>query len=214
MLRVIHDAEGVVVVDKPPGMETAGRTLDDPTSVQFQLAKQLKRAVWAVHQLDRDTSGVLVFVRRASLVAEWQARIKPPRGRKLYWAIVHGEPSFREQRIEAPLRYDEGARRWAVGPGGKPAISVVRVLSTSPGHALVEVELVTGRTHQARVHLAHLGHPLVGERRYREPACALHPRHALHAVRLQADAQVFEASLPADLRALCARLGLVLAGDA
>jgi 23S rRNA-/tRNA-specific pseudouridylate synthase len=208
MLRILHDADGVVVVDKPPGLETAGRTLDDPSSLQFQLARQLGRKVWAVHQLDRDTSGVSVFVRRAARVADWQARMKPPRGRKTYLAIVYGEPRFRERRVDAPLCYDESARRWAVGEGGKPASSVVRARVSHQGYALVEVELLTGRTHQARVHLAHLGHPLVGERRYREPPCALHARHALHALRLEVEGQTFEAPLPDDLSALAERLGL------
>lgn len=208
-LRLLHDADGVVVVDKPPGLEASGRSLDDPGSVQHRLARQLGRPVWAVHQLDRDTSGVLVFVRRRSLVAPWQERLKPPRARKLYVAVVHGEPAWNVRLVEAPLRYHEPARRWMVTAGGKPSTSRMRRLAQGGGHALVEVELRTGRTHQARVHLAHLAHPLVGERRYRQPACELHPRHALHAARLEVEGMPpFVAPLPDDLRGLLARLGL------
>ncbi len=217
-IPVIYDAGGVVAVDKPAGLETSGRTVDDPRGVQHHLAVQLKRRVWAVHQLDRDTSGVLVFVRRRSLVAPWQEALRA--GTKRYLAICHGAVPFTERRVEEPLRYDEAKRRWVVGPG-RAATSVVRRLSVGEGASLVEVELVTGRTHQARVHLAHLGLPLVGERRYREPPCTLHPRHALHAARIEladaklladgkllADARVLAAPLPADLVALAAGLGL------
>lgn len=208
-ISVLHDAEGVVVVNKPAGLETSGRTLDDPRSVQHALGRQLRRHVWAVHQLDRDTSGVLVLVRRRSLVAVWQDELR--RGRKVYLAFCHGRVAWAERRVEAPLRYDEARRRWAVGEGGRSACSIVRRLAVSDDASLVEVELVTGRTHQARVHLAHLGHPLIGERRYREPPSTLHPRHALHALRIElADGRRFEAPIPEDLRALAERLGLAL----
>ncbi len=204
---VLHDAGGVVVVDKPAGLETAGRTLDDPRSVQHRLAAQLGRAVWAVHQLDRDTTGVNVFVRKRSLVAPWQERLRA--GRKIYLALVHGAFERETARVDAPLRYDASRRRWEVGEG-REARTRIRRLSASPRASALEVELVTGRTHQARVHLAHLGHPLIGERRYREPPSTEHPRHALHAWRIELGEERFVAPIPADLRALAAWLGLSL----
>jgi RluA family pseudouridine synthase len=206
-IPVVYEADGVVVVDKPAGLETSGRTLDDPRSVQYRLAAQLRRRVWAVHQLDRDTSGVLVFVRRRSLVAPWQEALR--RGRKTYLAICHGCVTFREKRVDAPLRYDDARRRWIVAEGGKPACSIVRRLAVAEDASLLEIELLTGRTHQARVHLAHLGHPLFGERRYREPPSSAHPRQALHAARIELPkGERFSAPLPADLRQLAERLGL------
>ncbi|MEQ9073990.1 MAG: RluA family pseudouridine synthase [Sandaracinaceae bacterium] len=210
-LSILHDADGVVVVDKPPGLEATGRTPDDPGGVQHHLATQLRRPVWAVHQLDRDTSGVLIFVRKRSLVARWQEALA--RGDKRYVALVHGREghgseAFEPRTIDAPLAYDRGARRWVVREGGKPARSTVEVVSVGADAMRVHVTLHTGRTHQARVHLAHVGHPLIGERRYRTPPCELHPRHALHAARVAALGAVFEAPLPEDLRALARRLGL------
>jgi 23S rRNA-/tRNA-specific pseudouridylate synthase len=208
-LRILRDAEGVVVVDKPPGLESTGRTPDDPGGVQRRLADRLGRRVWAVHQLDRDTSGVLVFVRRKSLVAQWQRRLARPSTRKRYLAIVHGHPPWTRHRVDAPLAYDRRARRWAVREGGKPSRSELRVRGATAEAAVVEAVLRTGRTHQARVHLAHVGLPLFGERRYREPPCEAHPRHALHAVRLElGPGEAFEAPVPEDLRRLAARLGL------
>lgn len=207
-ISVLHDAAGVVVVDKPAGLETAGRSLADPRSVQHRLAAQLGRPVWAVHQLDRETSGVNVFVRKRSLVAAWQAELK--RARKVYLAIVHGRFAEESARVDAPLRYDEPSRRWVVGEGREARTRVLR-LAASDAFSALEVTLLTGRTHQARVHLAHLGHPLAGERRYRDPPPPAHPRHALHAWRLElADGRRVVAPIPDDLRALAERLGLPL----
>lgn len=207
-ISVLHDAAGVVVVDKPAGLETAGRSLADPRSVQHRLAAQLGRPVWAVHQLDRDTSGVNVFVRKASLVAAWQAELK--RARKVYLAIAHGRFAEASVEVDAPLRYDEASRRWVVREGREARTRVARIAVTDAFSAL-EVTLLTGRTHQARVHLAHLGHPLAGERRYRDPPSEAHARHALHAWRLElADGRRFVAPIPDDLRVLAERLGLGL----
>ena len=83
-LRVIHDARGVVAVDKPPGLESTGRTPDDPGGAQHHLQVQLGRKLWLVHQLDRDTSGVLVFVRKKRLVAVWQEAL----GRSMFGPII------------------------------------------------------------------------------------------------------------------------------
>lgn len=202
--RILYDAAGLVAVDKPPGIETAGRTPDDPRALQAQLAAWLRARVWAVHQLDRDTSGVNLFVRKRSLVAPTQDRLK--RGRKFYLAICHGELSA-PREVDAPLAYDPAAQRWRIGPG-KDARSRLCPLAWTERASLVEIELLTGRTHQARVHLASIGHPLVGERRYHDPPCALHARHALHAARIELDGLSLHAPWPDDLRALAARLGL------
>lgn len=203
-ITVIHDADGVVVIDKPPGLETTGRTPEDPRGVQHHLTRQLRRRVWAVHQLDRDTSGAVIFVRRRPLVAVWQERLK--RATKRYLAVVHGAPDA--QRIETPLAYDDEKRRWVTSAEGKPARTDIAPQVIGVDTSLVEAQLHTGRTHQVRVHLASIGHPLIGERRYRDPPCDLHPRHALHAHRIELGEVTFEAPLPDDLRMLLDRLGL------
>jgi len=205
-LTILHDADGVVAVDKPPGLEATGRTPDDPGGVQHHLQRQLRRPLWAAHQLDRDTSGVLIFVRRRSLVARWQEALAA--GEKRYLAFVHGAPDFTRREVDAPLAYDRGLRRWVVREGGKAARSTIEVARVGADAARVHVTLHTGRTHQARVHLAHLGHPLLGERRYREPPCELLPRHALHAERVRAGGLTITAPPPPDLEALARRLQL------
>ena len=210
-LHILVDEDGVVAIDKPAGLESTGKDLDDPRAVQFRLARQLGKKVWAVHQLDKDTSGVLVFVRKKSLVAEWQRLLGAPRTRKRYFAIAHGRFEGERRRIEAPLAYDAKARRWVVRAGGKVASTEVVLLAAADGASALEVILHTGRTHQARVHLAHLGHPLLGEARYRDPPCDAHPRHALHARRIElADGRAITAPIPDDLAALAEQLGLRL----
>lgn len=220
-MRVLHEEDGLIVVDKPPGLPTSGRDLDDPACLQHRLIERYRRMVWAVHQLDGETSGVVLFVRRKALVQEWAERLG--RASKTYLAVAHGlfeRP--REGVIDAPIGYDAERRRQRIDPAGKRAVSRYRVVRDNAGRAappasLVEVRIETGRTHQVRVHLAHLGHPLLGERRYRDAPCVLHPRHALHAARIELAPQdggcTFSAPLPADLRALLDALGLADAPD-
>ncbi|HJK94461.1 MAG TPA: RNA pseudouridine synthase [Polyangiaceae bacterium LLY-WYZ-15_(1-7)] len=206
-LRILHDAEGLVVVDKPAGLPTTGRDLGDPGCVQHALAAQLRRPVrkvWAVHQLDRFTSGVCLFVRRKALVQVWQAHLRA--GRKRYLALVHGVPGWETEQVDAPLRYVKRLGRPAVVEDGKRARTRLARLGAGPAHAWVEARPETGRTHQVRVHLAYVGHPLVGERLHRDPPCTLHPGPALHLARLEAGGQRFEAPLPPALRALADRL--------
>jgi 23S rRNA-/tRNA-specific pseudouridylate synthase len=229
---------GLLVADKPPGLASTGRTLDDPDCLQAVLERTLGlRRVWAVHQLDRDTSGLNLFVTRRTLVERWAARLKD--GTKTYVAIAHGRLEGPPVEVDLPIgtrRLPDGRQVPSIykegGPGARPARSTVHPIATieTPGDAppdargappggpfsLVLVRIHTGRTHQARLHLAALGHPLVGERLHRDPPCALHPRHALHAWRLDlpgsapGERRTFEAPIPDDLRDLAARLGLDL----
>ncbi|MCA9608651.1 MAG: RNA pseudouridine synthase [Myxococcales bacterium] len=201
---ILHDADGLVVVDKPPGLETTGRTRDDPGGLECHLARALGRRVWAVHQIDRDTSGLVLFVRRKALVAEWQTRLRG--ATKRYLAIAHGRMA--SQTVEGALAYDDATRRWVVREGGKPARTDLEVLAATDVASRIEARPATGRTHQIRVHLAHVGHPLYGEPRYADPPCREHPRHALHLGSLSIDGRVFEAPVPDDLVQLAARLGI------
>jgi len=196
--RILLEDDGLIAVDKPAGWPSTGRTLEDPRCIQHLLMERLRRRVWAVHQLDADTTGVNLFVRRKALVAHWAERLR--RGRKLYVALCHGElEGSRWRRIEEKIGWVESRRgRW-VTPEGQRAVSDVRAMDSGEGLSLLEVAIKTGRNHQVRIHLAHAGHPLVGERRYLQPPCGRFGRHALHARRLSfADGQTIEAPLPAD----------------
>lgn len=207
-LRVLFDEDGVVVVDKPPGLESTGRTPDDPGGVQHHLQQQLRRRVWLVHQLDRDTSGVLVFVRKRSLVAVLSERSRVAGGAdKRYLAVARGR--LEGTTVDAALAYERSLRRWVVRADGKSARTTFVARAVGGDATLVEATLHTGRTHQIRVHAAHLGHPLLGERRYAD--CTRAPRQALHAWRLRlSDGRSFEAPIPEDFVAVASAEGLSL----
>jgi 23S rRNA-/tRNA-specific pseudouridylate synthase len=206
---IIRNEDGLVVVDKPWGLPSTGRDLADPRSVQAWLQRTLRRdKVWAVHQLDQDTSGLNLFVLRKPLVPAWSERLAA--GRKTYLAIVHGRAA--PTSIEAPIGVRrEGAKTFpTIRPDGDAAVTEIEVVASTDTASLVVARPRTGRTHQVRLHLAHVGHPLFGEKLHRRPPCDAHPRHALHAWRVQAGDAALEAPPPDDFRALAARLGLAL----
>ena len=171
-----------------------------------------------VHRLDKDTSGVLVVARslraHTSLVGQLQARSMS----RVYQAVARGVLRC-AGTIDQPIgRHPRNRKRMAVVAGGRPAVTHYRVLQSFAGFTHLQVALETGRTHQIRVHLAHIGFPLVGDQQYAgrsrlarglHPALAEQvrdfPRQALHAYRLKllhpADQRPLEftAPLPADL---------------
>lgn len=200
---VLFDSDGVVVVNKPPGLPTAGRTLDDSDCLQWFAMQHYRRMVWCVHQLDADTSGALVLVRRKSLVPLWQARLQAPHANKTYLAWLQGELAHERLEVTAPVgALDRAGRQLGVTETGKPAHTSIRRLAVSQGLTLCGVTLHTGRTHQIRIHAQHVGHPLVGEEWYSNPPDQRHTRQALHAWRIEiheAPAQRFEAPVPRDL---------------
>lgn len=200
--RILLAEDGLIAVDKPAGLPSTGRTLSDPDCLQHHLMQHYRRKIWAVHQLDADTTGVNLFVRRKALVA--QVAEKLGRGRKVYLALCHGRFEHRGwHRIDAPIGWVEARRARWISPQGKSAISDVRAVALSEGFSLLEVAIKTGRTHQVRIHMASVGHPLIGERRYKAPPCDLLGRHALHAHRVKlAGADIIEAPMPDDIQSL------------
>jgi 23S rRNA pseudouridine1911/1915/1917 synthase len=161
-----------------------------------------------VHRLDKDTSGLLVVARHRAAQAHLSAQFKARTVRKRYWALVEGHPRPPAGAIEAPIDRDPRYRaRMAVVAGGRAARTTYRTRETFAAHALLDVGLETGRTHQIRVHLASIGHPVAGDPLYgvRPPTIAL-DHQFLHAYRLELDSPsrgerlVFEAALPPDLQ--------------
>lgn len=208
--QVIGEHDGVLFLDKPAGWPTSGRTLDDARCLQHRLMTEYGKMVWAVHQLDGDTSGVNVFAARKSLVPRWQQRLRFPEARKEYLALVHGEVRTR-LRIEDPIgRRPDGS--WGVTEGGKSALTLVTPIAANARFSLLRIHLRTGRTHQIRVHLSHHGHPLVGEFWYNDAPCLLADRHMLHAWRTRFDRQqepgLVVAAVPTDMREVATTLGV------
>jgi 23S rRNA pseudouridine1911/1915/1917 synthase len=166
-----------------------------------------------VHRLDRDTSGLMVIVKtdraRTSLVEQWQSRTVE----KGYIALGHGEIDVEEATINAPIGRDpKDRKRMATVRGGREAITHVKVTERLNGATLFDVDLETGRTHQIRVHLAFIGHPIVGDTVYNKYGGrfgghdeSISPRQFLHAARLSfklpnGKGVSFESPLPADLK--------------
>jgi len=223
-LPVLLDDGWLLAVDKPPGVlsqpaEDRRGPPGAPLEVEHEGlsmdALALARLAWdegkppflrLAHRLDRNTSGVLLFARRAEATAPLARAWSAGRVERGYVALVEGAPSWEELEVEAPIaRVAGGAWRFEVSDRGEPAATTVRRRAQGDGVALVECRLHTGRTHQARVHLAHLGHPVVGDRLYGSRDGA--PRPLLHAAWLALPHPAtgamtrIEAPLPADLGA-------------
>ena len=222
-LSILYEDEHLIVLDKPAGLAVhggAGRTAG--TLVNALVAHRPAittvgpdpQRAGIVHRLDRDTSGVMVVVTTDRALRALQRQFRRRETRKEYLALVYGRVAPPEAAIEAPIGRDPLQRqRMAVLPAGRYARSEYRLLEPLPGASLLAVLLLTGRTHQIRVHLASIGHPVVGDRVYGPRRGAISaPRQCLHAWRLtlahpiSGQPLTFEAPLPADLEAVLARL--------
>jgi 23S rRNA-/tRNA-specific pseudouridylate synthase len=225
VLVVLHASRDAVVIAKPPGVPSTGDRPETPGSAEYLLRRQLGRPVWAVHQLDKDTSGANLFALRRSAVAPLAAALKA--GQKTYLALCHGAPPpaftvsdpigiWREPG--SPRTFPAVARLRGPVEGPREARTCFRTLATAASGSLGPVSLVhcqpeTGRTHQIRLHLAAEGFPLLGERLHAPsdgppPASGpgAIPRHMLHAATLALPAFTVSAPCPADFLAVVAGL--------
>ena len=168
---ILHDDGDIVVVDKPTGMPSQAAEPDRPDDVVSRLSAHLGGAYLGVHQrLDRDTSGLLVFARRRAANAGLAAQFEQRGVEKTYVACVTGWPATKDRVVLRDLLApDKDGRMRIVGaraPAGKLAVTHVRVLGRRANRAMLELRLETGRTHQARVQLAHAGAPIAGDPLY------------------------------------------------
>lgn len=179
--RVVYADEWLVVVDKPSGMPSVpARTPLDPPDVASVLRDEIG-PLEAVHRLDRDTSGLLVLARSSAARAALGRAFESRTVAKTYVALVHGRPPMDEGMIHLPLADDlEHPPRKRVDPIlGRRAATRWLTRECRPRTTLLELEPVTGRSHQLRVHLAWLGFPIVGDPLYGRADGG--PRLALHA---------------------------------
>ncbi len=195
-LRVLYEDNAVICFDKPPALP-AHPTLDDTRANLFELAKQqlstqAGKAVYLGmhHRLDRDTSGVMLFTREEKHNAHVADQFKSHKCQKVYVAVVHGKLKQSSGKLESFLgpvsKKGKQSKFGSVHAGGKKAITSYHVLSSTRDFSLVEVSIATGRTHQIRVHLSEMGHPIVGDTLYGSPEKFFQKtkRHLLHAYAL------------------------------
>ncbi|WP_018862024.1 MULTISPECIES: 23S rRNA pseudouridine(1911/1915/1917) synthase RluD [unclassified Thioalkalivibrio] len=229
-LDVVHEDPAVLVINKPAGLvvhPAAGHragTLVNALLHRDPNLSQLPRA-GVVHRLDKDTTGLMVVARtpqaQTALVRQLQERTV----HREYRALVQGRV-ISGATIEEPIgRHPVDRKRQAVTGGGKPAVTHYRVAERFPAHTLLNVRLETGRTHQIRVHMAHIRHPIVGDPAYggrprpvrgmgeaAKGALAAFRRQALHAARLEfehpdsGEVLAFEVPVPEDFEALLVAL--------
>ena len=222
-LAVVYEDDDLLVVDKPAGLvvhPSPGH--DSGTLVHALLGRRGAteyggiagvRRPGIVHRLDRDTSGLLMVAKGDAAQASLMAQLKARRVRKTYRALVQGSVGAALGRIEAPIGRDPKHRtRMAVVPDGRPSTTGYRVRERFAGWTSLELDLITGRTHQIRVHLDAIGHPIAGDRLYGGGTSRVGPpgleRLFLHAWRLEftspSDGRLIrvEAPLPSELEAV------------
>jgi len=226
-LDVVYEDEDVLIINKPTGLVThPSPGHSSGTLVNALLGRGGAEAYGSVggedrpgivHRLDRDTSGLIVVARNDRAQNALMTQLKARRVKKTYLALVHGSVPAEVGRIEAPIGRDpKHFGRMAVIASGRPSITGYRVRERFAGWTLVEVDLMTGRTHQIRVHLASIGHPVAGDPVYATGAARTGPddleRLFLHSWRIEfaspsADRLIrAEAPLPAELVLVVDRL--------
>ncbi len=222
-VSVVYEDGDLLIVDKPSGLvvhPAPGHSADTLVNALLARAGGAEYGGIAgvtrpgiVHRLDRDTSGLLMVAKHDGAQASLMAQLKARRIKKTYLALVQGNVAAAVGRIEAPIGRDPRHRtRMGVVADGRPSVTGYRVKERFDGWTLLELDLVTGRTHQIRVHLDAIGHPIAGDPLYGGATARRGPdgleRLFLHAWRLElnspADGHLIRATapLPADLEAV------------
>ena len=209
-ITILYEDADLIFVDKPPNI-VVQRGYDAEEPILYDLVAQHTTPLFLMQRLDRGTSGVMFFSKSSAVNAKLTRQFEKKRITKCYVALCEGELS-EAQTVDAPLARI-GAIKFGVRDAGKRAVTHIRPLVSSVRGSLISVILETGRTHQIRVHLAAIGHPLVGDWLYGERNAV---RPMLHAASLEMTHPVtnqqlrVEAALPDDLTDEAASRGIVL----
>jgi len=180
VLDILYEDEALIFINKPAGLVVQQRMFNPEEAFLHDLVARHTSPAFLMQRLDRGTSGVIFFSKQSDLNVRLTRQFERKRIRKHYLALCDGELAER-QTIDAPIARI-GAIKFAVRDGGKRSITHVRPRSASPRGSLLDIDLETGRTHQIRVHLSAIGHPLAGDWLYGENNAV---RPMLHAAELE-----------------------------
>jgi 23S rRNA pseudouridine1911/1915/1917 synthase len=212
-LPIIYEDEDCVVINKPVGLLTHSKGAFNPeatvsTWLRARMEAPKGERAGIVHRLDRATSGVMVCAKTPEALGWLQKQFSQRKVKKSYVAVVEGVLKEPEAIIDMPIeRNPKKPQTFRVGSNGKAAVTAYKVLKTAENLSLLELKPTTGRTHQLRVHLEHLGHPIVGDTFYGgKPA----ERLFLHAQELEItlpnrERKVFKVPVPAQFKELLAK---------
>lgn len=210
--RVIYEDDGLLVIDKPTGMAVHGGSGVDFGVIEAMREVTGKKYLELIHRIDKDTSGLLMISKKRSTLKVMQEHLREKTIQKHYLCIVKGQPALNDMKIDAPLlRFTlaSGERRVKVDKSNQDAKSsqtLCKVLArfeiNGQPVSLIEAMPLTGRTHQIRVHLAYLGHPILGDDKYNEQDKSGVRRLCLHAWKLDIPEYKDDiiAPLPDDIR--------------
>lgn len=191
-VRVVLEDKHIVVADKPPGLLTASTPKESRrTLFHFLLGREQRRGkdnkLFAVHKLDRDASGLVLFAKQDSTRRRLQEQLRKHPGGRTYRAVVEGEYPREEETFRAYLAQNAALRVYVTPDAerGRLAVTHIRVVRRLAGATLIEASQETNHKHQLRVQLAAAGHPIVGDRRYGQDRPGPVKRLALHATELE-----------------------------
>jgi 23S rRNA pseudouridine1911/1915/1917 synthase len=218
-LTIIYEDEHILAVNKPPFMlvhptpNHMSGTLLNAVAYYFE-SQKVKAALRLLNRLDMNTSGVVVIPKSAAVHSKLEEMMKLGSIRKFYIAAIEGTIDPDKGIIDVPIGKDEvDPIRRKVRSDGQPSTTIYETLKKAKNHSLVRLELLTGRTHQIRVHLSHLGHPVIGDELYGKASIYI-GRQALHASDMELTHPFgngvikLHAELPDDIRGLVTQLEL------
>lgn len=190
-LSIIDEDEDIIVAEKPPGMLTMGTDKGSSRTVYYYLTDYVRKGnsrsrkrIFIVHRLDKDASGILIFAKNENAKHRLQNQWKD--ATKKYLAVVDGQLEKRSDTIKSYLTENRAFNVYSTQDKSKGKLSLTSytVLKENPRCSLLDINLLTGRKHQIRVHLAESGHPIIGDKKYGKKVKG-HTRLALHAFSIE-----------------------------
>lgn len=214
-MNILYSDDAILLLDKPAGLSVLPDGWEKDSNYLVKMLEAQFGKIFIVHRLDKTTSGIMVFARTAEAHRNLNIQFETHDAKKIYRAIATDNPNWNEKIAKHPLRVNVGHKHRTMvdDKNGKPSETRFKVLKRYPDYVLLEAELMTGRTHQIRVHAYALGHPLLGDILYSAPETNLIARPALHAYSLAfthpttREKVSFTAAYPLDFEAALKNIG-------